>query len=178
MTWRTAPLAAFATAALTASAPAAERLDLRYGVAAFGAVDPLREPACDRGLARPAGDERADGHDGNRRPLDAPRFPIIDDFKSRGRGGTTGANEHDRPQASLRPAYGLMTRHRANRRRRRNMNWNSRHDRGHDTNGGEEGQRVACVNRGSVTESVDLLQTPTGSRLLAQGCPPRRATLG
>jgi D-psicose/D-tagatose/L-ribulose 3-epimerase len=45
MTWRFVPLAAFATLALAHSAAAADPLALRYGVAAFGAVDPLREVA-------------------------------------------------------------------------------------------------------------------------------------
>lgn len=45
MTWRAVPLAAFAAAALAASATASDGLQLRYGVAAFGAVDPLRDVA-------------------------------------------------------------------------------------------------------------------------------------
>jgi D-psicose/D-tagatose/L-ribulose 3-epimerase len=43
MTWKAFPLAVLATAVLAASGAAADGLDLRYGVAAFGAVDPLRE---------------------------------------------------------------------------------------------------------------------------------------
>jgi len=43
MAWRALSLAAFGSVVLTASVPAADRLELRYGVAAFGAVDPLRE---------------------------------------------------------------------------------------------------------------------------------------
>jgi sugar phosphate isomerase/epimerase len=43
MIWRSFPLAAFTTLALATSGPAADRLELRYGVAAFGAVNPLQD---------------------------------------------------------------------------------------------------------------------------------------